>query len=192
MIPAIIQDSETYRVLMLGYMNREALEYTLKEKRVTFYSRSRNELWTKGETSGNYLELTDIQGDCDNDTLLLLAHPTGPVCHTGEDTCFHEKSFDSPGKNYGFLADLESLVKNRKKNLPKDSYTTSLFEDGRDKIIQKVGEEAIEAVIEANNDNRDSFVNETADLLYHLIVLLVELEVPLGTIVERLEERHAG
>lgn len=190
LIPAIVQDSESFRVLMLGYMNRESLEKTLEGERVTFYSRSREELWTKGETSGNYLELEDIQSDCDNDTLLILARPTGPVCHTGEKSCFFKKDFSPESGGYGFLTRLEKLLKNRRETLPEDSYTASLFRDGLDKIAQKVGEEAVETVIEAKNDNRDAFLDESADLLFHLMVMLVEKEIPMRDIVGRLERRH--
>lgn len=190
LIPAIIQDAETYQVLMLGYMNKAALETTLEEERVTFYSRSKERLWTKGETSGNYLDLVDIQQDCDNDTLLILAHPQGPTCHTGDQSCFHEKEF-KPEHNLSFLSDLEQLVISRKKEMPEDSYTTYLFTKGIDKIAQKVGEEAVETVIEAKNNKKKKFVGEVADLIFHLIVLLVEKGVSLKKIVKRLKKRHA-
>jgi len=189
LIPAIIQDADTYQVLMLGYMNQPALEKTLEDGRVTFYSRSKKRLWTKGETSGNFLVLVDIQQDCDDDTLLILAHPQGPTCHTGDQSCFHEKEF-KPSDDLKFLSDLENLIRSRKKEKPEASYTTYLFEKGVDKIAQKVGEEAVETVIEAKNKNQKNFVGEVADLVYHLIVLLVEKGVSLKQIVGRLQERH--
>lgn len=189
LIPAIIQDADTYQVLMLGYMNRPALEKTLEEKRVTFYSRSKKRLWTKGETSGNFLDLVDLQQDCDNDTLLILAHPQGPTCHTGDQSCFHEKEF-KPSGDLNFLSELEKLIRSRKKEKPEDSYTTYLFERGVDKIAQKVGEEAVETVIEAKNQNQKDFVGEVSDLVYHLMVLLVEKGVSLKQIIGRLQERH--
>lgn len=188
LIPAIIQDADSHQVLMLGYMNREALKKTLDEKRVTFFSRSKQRLWTKGETSGNYLDLVDIQQDCDDDTLLILANPHGPTCHTGEESCFYRKDF-KPAQNLTFLNELEELIISRKKELPEGSYTTSLFKDGIDKIAQKVGEEAVETVIEAKNRDHN-LVDETSDLIYHLLVLLAEKDVPLQSIVENLKERH--
>jgi len=192
LLPAIIQDADTYRVLMLGYMNREAAEKTMEEDRVTFYSRSKQRLWTKGETSGHYLELVDIQSDCDNDTLLILANPQGPTCHTGEESCFFEKDFNPPEFKYKFLADLEDLIRHRKRDLPKGSYTASLFNAGLDKITQKVGEEAVETIIDAKNDDPDKLVNEVSDLVYHLLVLLVEKDLSLEDIINALEERHSG
>jgi len=188
LIPAIIQNANNFQVLMLGYMNREALEKTLEEERVTFFSRSKQRLWTKGETSGNFLDVIDIQQDCDDDTLLILAKPHGATCHTGEESCFHQKEF-KPATNLRFLSDLEELIVNRKKEMPEGSYTTSLFNDGIDKIAQKVGEEAVETVIEAKNKHH-SLVDEVSDLIYHLLVLLVEKEVPLQTIIQNLEGRH--
>lgn len=188
LIPAIIQDADSHQVLMLGYMNREALKKTLDEKRVTFFSRSKQRLWTKGETSGNYLDLVDIQQDCDDDTLLILANPHAPTCHTGEESCFYRKDF-KPAQNLTFLNELEELIISRKKELPEGSYTTSLFKDGIDKIAQKVGEEAVETVIEAKNRDHN-LVDETSDLIYHLLVLLAEKDVPLQSIVENLKERH--
>jgi phosphoribosyl-ATP pyrophosphohydrolase/phosphoribosyl-AMP cyclohydrolase len=173
---------------MLGYMNKEALETTLEEERVTFYSRTKGRLWTKGETSGNYLDLVDVQQDCDNDTLLILAKPKGPTCHTGEQSCFHEKKF-KPKNSLDFLNDLEKLIISRKKEMPEGSYTTSLFEKGVDKIAQKVGEEAVETVIEAKNKKK-KFVSEAADLLFHLMVLLVEKDVSLKKVVKKLKKRH--
>lgn len=191
LIPAVIQDADNFQVLMLGYMNRESLETTLEKKQVTFFSRSKERLWTKGETSGNYLELIDIQSDCDNDTLLVLAKPEGPTCHTGEDTCFYKKDFSPSENKLNFLNDLETLIQDRKKTMPEDSYTTFLFDKGLDTISQKVGEEAVETIIEAKNDEDEKFTGEVADLLYHLMVLLVEKDISLDEIVKRLEERHA-
>lgn len=191
LIPVIIQDANNYQVLMLGYMNREALEITIDKKQVTFYSRSKERLWTKGETSGNYLELVNIQSDCDNDTLLVLANPKGPTCHTGEKTCFFKKDFSPPDNKLDFLQDLETLIQDRKKTMPEDSYTSYLFGKGIDTIAQKVGEEAIETVIESKNSENKNFTGEVADLLYHLIVLIVEKDTSLEEIVKRLEERHA-
>lgn len=188
LMPAIIQDAESHQVLMLGYMNREALQKTLDEERVTFFSRSKQRLWTKGETSGNYLDLVDIQQDCDEDTLLILAHPHGHTCHTGEESCFYRKDF-KPAQNLNFLNELEALIISRKKEMPEGSYTTSLFKDGIDKIAQKVGEEAVETIIEAKNKDHN-LVDETSDLIYHLLVLLAEKDVPLQSIVDNLKERH--
>lgn len=189
LIPAIIQDAENFQVLMLGYMNKEALQTTLEKERVTFYSRTKGRLWTKGETSGNHLDLVDIQKDCDNDTLLILAIPNGPICHKGEQSCFHEKDF-KPNNSLSFLNDLEHLIISRKKEMPEDSYTTSLFADGVDKIAQKVGEESIETIIESKNNKNKKLVDEVADLIYHLMVLLVEKDVPLQNVVEKLKKRH--
>jgi phosphoribosyl-ATP pyrophosphohydrolase/phosphoribosyl-AMP cyclohydrolase len=188
LIPAVIQDANSFQVLMLGYMNKEALQLTLEKERVTFYSRTKERLWTKGETSGNYLDLIDIQEDCDNDTLLILAEPKGPTCHTGEKSCFHQKEF-KPENNLAFLEDLEQLIISRKKELPEGSYTTSLFEEGLDRITQKVGEEAVETIIEAKNDDHN-LVNEVSDLIYHLLVLLVKKEVSFNDVIQNLKERH--
>jgi phosphoribosyl-ATP pyrophosphohydrolase/phosphoribosyl-AMP cyclohydrolase len=188
LIPAIIQDAENFQVLMLGYMNKDALQTTLEEQRVTFFSRSKQRLWTKGESSGNYLGVVDIQQDCDDDTLLILADPHGPTCHTGEQSCFHQKDFE-PSRDLSFLNDLEELIIRRKRELPEGSYTTSLFNDGIDTIAQKVGEEAIETVIEAKNEDH-RMVDEVSDLIYHLLVLLVAKGVPLQSIVKNLEDRH--
>ncbi|NGP89450.1 bifunctional phosphoribosyl-AMP cyclohydrolase/phosphoribosyl-ATP diphosphatase HisIE [Fodinibius halophilus] len=189
LIPAIIQDAETFQVLMLGYMNKEALEVTLEKERVTFYSRSKERLWTKGETSGNFLDLVDIQKDCDNDTLLILAKPHGPTCHTGEQSCFYEQDF-KPDQDLSFIGNLEQLIQNRKKEMPENSYTTHLFTEGLDEITQKVGEEAVETVIESKNNNKSAFIGEVADLIYHLLVLLTEKGIPLKKIIGRLKERH--
>jgi phosphoribosyl-ATP pyrophosphohydrolase/phosphoribosyl-AMP cyclohydrolase len=189
LIPAIIQDANNFQVLMLGYMNKEALQQTLEEERVTFYSRSKERLWTKGETSGNFLELVDIQEDCDNDTLLILAEPHGPTCHTGEQSCFHQKKF-KPKNTLGFLNELEALIKSRKKEMPEDSYTTYLFSKGTDKIAQKVGEEAVETVISSKNKNKKDFIGEAADLIFHLMVLLTDKDISLKKVVKKLKKRH--
>ena len=186
LIPAIIQDAETGKVLMLGYMNEEALTKTQSTGKVTFYSRSRQTLWTKGETSGNYLNFVSYQVDCDQDTILVKANPIGPTCHTGTDTCWGEDNEDQ----FGFLHYLENLIKDRKENPQEGSYTNHLFTKGINRIAQKVGEEAIEVVIEAKDNNDDLFKNESADLLYHLLVLLVEKGVSLNDIVQVLRERH--
>lgn len=190
LIPAIVQDADNFQVLMLGYMNREAVEKTLKTKRVTFFSRSKERLWTKGETSGNFLDVVDIQSDCDNDTLLILANPQGPVCHTGEKSCFHQKDF-SPADSLSFLNGLEKLIISRKEEMPHGSYTSSLFEKGIDQIAQKVGEEAVETVIEAKNKNKNKLIDETSDLLFHLMVLLAEYNISLTDITAQLKKRHA-
>lgn len=186
LIPAIVQDDQTNKVLMLGYMNEEAYQKTLQDKLVTFYSRSKQRLWTKGETSGNYLKLKEVLIDCDADTLLVKADPQGPVCHTGADTCFNEIN-DS---GLGFLNHLHSVIKNRKAQPAETSYTSSLFKKGINKIAQKVGEEAVELIIEAKDQNDDLFKNEAADLLFHLLVLLEEKNMNLNDIVSVLEERH--
>jgi len=190
LIPAIIQDAKNYRVLMLGYMNKEALNQTLEEELVTFYSRSKGRLWTKGETSGNTLELVDIQADCDSDTLLVLAKPNGPTCHTGKASCFHEKKFKPKKHKLDFLLDLEELIYDRKDEMPDGSYTTYLFDKGIDKIAQKVGEEAVETVIESKNKKKKKLVGEAADLLFHLMVLLAERDISLKKVVKRLKKRH--
>lgn len=185
LLPAIIQDAKTNKVLMLGFMNEAALEKTQEEGKVTFFSRTKNRLWTKGETSGNFLNVVDIQSDCDDDTLLIKVNPVGGVCHTGSDTCFNEVNQDD-----AFLYELEKVILDRKNNPTKASYTASLFKRGINKIAQKVGEEAVEVVIEAKDDNRDLFLNEVADLMYHLGVLLVEKEVKLEEVVKVLRNRH--
>lgn len=185
LIPTIIQDADTQKVLMLGYMNEEALQKTQQEGRVTFYSRSKQRLWTKGESSGNYLEVKDIRIDCDNDTLLIKVNPVGPVCHTGADTCFSEKNEGS-----AFLHQLESVIINRKLNPDESSYTSSLFKKGINKIAQKVGEEAVEIVIEAKDDNKDLFLGEAADLLYHYLVLLAAKDIKLDEVLDLLKGRH--
>ncbi len=186
LVPAIVQDAVTSKVLMLGFMNSEAYEKTKKERRVTFYSRTKNRLWTKGEESGNFLDVEEILEDCDNDTLLIKVHPAGPVCHTGADTCFSEVNSDG----VGFLRTLQDLIAERKRELPEGSYTTRLFKAGVNKIAQKVGEEAVELVIEAKDDDAGLFLNESADLLYHLLVLLTEKGFDISDVVKVLEERH--
>lgn len=187
LVPAIIQDSRSGVVLMLGYMNRESYEKTVKEKRVTFFSRSRQKLWTKGETSGNYLTVEKILSDCDEDTLLIKALPAGPVCHTGADTCFKETNRSD---SLEFIRTLETLIQERKRELPEKSYTTRLFQEGIPKISQKVGEEAVEAIIEAMKEDKERFKEESADLIYHLLVLATALNVTFDDIVEILRKRH--
>lgn len=185
LVPAIVQDAETRVVLMLGFMNAEAFAVTEQTQKVTFFSRSRQTLWTKGETSGNFLELKEIDLDCDADTLLIKATPTGAVCHTGAETCFNEAN-----ERESFLYELEKTIKDRKENPSEDSYTSKLFAKGINKIAQKVGEEAIELVIEAKDDNADLFKNEAADLLYHLLILLTEKAISLREIEEVLKTRR--
>jgi len=186
LIPAIIQDSKSNRVLMLGFMNKEAYKKTKKEGKVTFYSRTKDRLWTKGEESGNFLYVKEILKDCDKDTVLIKAEPAGPVCHTGSDTCFNEIN----GGETGFLGSLQSLIQQRKRDMPEDSYTTKLFSKGINKIAQKVGEEAVELVIEAKDDDDDLFLNEAADLMYHFLVLLTAKGYGLDDVAEILESRH--
>ena len=184
-VPAIIQDARTQKVLMLGFMTEEALELTKSEGKVTFFSRTKNRLWTKGEESGNFLFVEEILEDCDHDTLLIRATPAGPVCHTGSDTCFDELN-----KEGSFLQELQDLIHVRKQEMPEASYTTSLFEKGINKIAQKVGEEAVELVIEAKDDNDDLFLNEAADLVYHLLVLLSAKGKDIRDVTSVLEQRH--
>jgi phosphoribosyl-ATP pyrophosphohydrolase/phosphoribosyl-AMP cyclohydrolase len=186
LVPCVVQDTSTLRVLMLGFMNEEAYEKTLRERKVTFFSRTKKRLWTKGETSGNSLELVDIMVDCDDDTLLIKVNPNGPTCHTGADTCFNEKN-----SNWDLSA-LERIISQRKVNPSKSSYTSTLFESGLNKIAQKVGEEAVELVIEAKDNNRDLFLNEAADLMYHYLVLLQAKNVQLSDVVQVLEKRHSA
>lgn len=188
LVPAIIQDAHTKQVLMLGYMNEEAYAKTMSTKLVTFYSRSRQALWTKGETSGNTLELIDIKNDCDNDALLITVRPTGPTCHTGADTCWNEQNKQNP---LLFLGELQDFIDKRHAEMPEGSYTTSLFNDGINKIAQKVGEEALEAVIEACNGSNERLVYEGSDLLYHLIVMLTAKGLRIEDLVCELRERHA-
>ncbi len=186
LIPAVIIDDNGDAVLMVGFMNREALEKTLESGKVTFFSRSKNRLWTKGETSGNYLFVKEILSDCDSDTLLIKANPAGETCHLGNYSCFE----DVKKNNLSFLAELFSLIKDRKVNRPEGSYTTKLFEKGIDRIAQKVGEEAVETVIASKNNNREDFIYETADLFYHLLVLLAEKDVELNEVIDELVKRH--
>lgn len=187
LIPAIIQDSETKTVLMLGYMNLEAYEKTLLTNKVTFFSRSKNRLWTKGEESGNFLNLIEMKIDCDNDTLLIQAQPDGPICHSGSDTCWQELNTE----NYGFLSKLEKTIKNRKENSSSDkSYVASLFESGINKIAQKVGEEAVEVIIEAKDNNDKLFLDESADLLFHYLILLQAKGFRLKDVVSVLKLRE--
>ena len=186
LIPAIIQDAQTDKVLMLGYMNAEAFEKTKSEKIVTFFSRSKNRLWTKGETSGNFLHVTQVLIDCDADTILIKANPQGPTCHTGADTCFNESNEGQAS----FLNHLKNVIRDRKQNPNEASYTTSLFKKGTNKIAQKVGEEAVELVIEAMDTNDGLFKDEAADLLFHYLVLLEQRGIDFDEIIGVLRERH--
>jgi phosphoribosyl-ATP pyrophosphohydrolase/phosphoribosyl-AMP cyclohydrolase len=187
LVPTIIQDAITKNVLMLGYMNEEAYDKTLKTNKVTFFSRSKKRLWTKGEESGHFLDLVSIDVDCDHDTLLVKANPQGPTCHKGTDTCWAE----SNKQTYGFLTELEQVITQRKENATSDkSYVASLFEKGINKIAQKVGEEAVETVIEAKDNNDELFLNESADLLFHYLVLLKAKGFELNDVVEILKKRH--
>jgi len=187
LVPAIVQDIRSGTVLMLGFMSKESLEKTIELGKVTFFSRSRSKLWTKGETSGNFLLLEEIKLDCDKDTLLIMANPAGMTCHEGKFSCFGEASQGSKG--VGFLADLEKLVRERKENPSDESYTSSLFREGRGRISRKVGEEAVELIIEAMSGEREKFEEETADLLFHLITLVVEQGSSLEAIVDVLKKR---
>ena len=186
-VPAIIQDAKTKTVLMLGYMNKEAYDKTTKTGKVTFFSRSRQCLWTKGETSGNFLELVDIMVDCDNDTLLVKVNPTGPTCHKGTDTCWGEKNEANP---LLFLTFLQDFINIRHEEMPEGSYTTSLFKDGVNRMAQKVGEEALEAVIEACNGTNGRLIYEGADMIYHLIVLLTSKGLRIEDLAKELQVRH--
>ena len=188
LVPAIVQDASTKRVLMLGYMNQEAVNTTQEKQQVTFYSRSKKRLWTKGEESGHFLQLVDMAVDCDQDTLLIQANPVGPSCHTGDDTCWGEDNTPS----YGFLTALEEVIADRKNNPSDKSYVARLFAKGMNKIAQKVGEEAVETVIEAKDENSDLFLNESADLLFHLMILLQAKGHRLDDVVQILEERQKG
>ena len=187
LVPAIVQDAKTLKVLMLGFMNEEAYNKTVETGKVTFYSRTRNTLWTKGETSGNFLNVVEILNDCDKDTLLIKANPVGPVCHTGADTCWNEKN-DNP---IMFLVELQRFIEKRHEEMPEGSYTTSLFRDGCHLMAQKVGEEALEAVIEAVANNNERLVYEASDMLYHLIVLLTSKGLTIEDLAAELAERHA-
>ncbi len=186
LVPAIVQDALTGKILMQGYMNEEALEKTKETGMVTFFSRSKNRLWTKGETSGNFLELVSILVDCDGDAFLIKANPKGPVCHTGADTCFDEFN-DS---KTGFIDQLRAIIKDRKNNPSEKSYTASLFAKGINKIAQKVGEEAVEIVIEAKDDNKELFLGEAADLLFHYLILLEAKGYELDEVMQVLIDRH--
>ncbi|WP_366183426.1 bifunctional phosphoribosyl-AMP cyclohydrolase/phosphoribosyl-ATP diphosphatase HisIE [Flavobacterium ovatum] len=186
LIPAVIQDSETKNVLMLGYMNAEAYQKTVETGKVTFYSRSKQRLWTKGEESGNFLNLVDIKNDCDGDTLLIQVQPVGPTCHTGADTCWQTPN----DANYGFISDLENTIESRIKNADSEkSYVASLFKLGMNKIIQKVGEEAVEVVIEAKDTNDDLFLGESADLLFHYLMLLQAKGFKMNDVISVLKSR---
>jgi len=187
LIPAIIQDAQTKNVLMLGYMNQEAFDKTQETKKVTFYSRSKQRLWTKGEESGNFLNLVAIKNDCDNDALLISVNPVGPTCHTGSDTCWNEENTS----NFGFLSQLERVIEERKNSAnSSESYVASLFDKGINKIAQKVGEEAVETVIEAKDDNDELFLYESADLLFHYLILLQAKGFTLKDIETELKKRH--
>ena len=187
LVPAIIQDSTTRKVLMLGFMNEEAYRQTLATKRVTFWSRTRSCLWTKGETSGNYLELVSLKADCDNDTLLVEVIPHGPTCHKGTDTCWGETNDRNP---LLFLTELQDFINMRHEQMPEGSYTTKLFKDGINKIAQKVGEEALETVIEATNGTDEHLIYEASDLLYHLTVLLASKGLRIEQVADELHKRH--
>ncbi|MEQ8238785.1 MAG: bifunctional phosphoribosyl-AMP cyclohydrolase/phosphoribosyl-ATP diphosphatase HisIE [Cyclobacteriaceae bacterium] len=186
LIPVVVQDAKSDKVLMLGYQNEEAFNQTKATKKVTFFSRSKNRIWVKGETSGNFLHLEKILIDCDNDTLLIKANPVGPVCHTGSDTCFNEENT----AGISFLNKLSAIIHDRHTNPTDDSYTASLFKKGKNKLAQKVGEEGVEVVIEAMAENKDLLLNESADLIFHLMVLLESQQLALGDVVNILEKRH--
>ena len=188
LIPAIVQDNNTNKVLMLGFMNEEALEQTLSSGKVTFFSRTKNRLWMKGETSGNTLSVVSITPDCDNDTLLIKAIPAGPVCHLGTDTCFGEKNEE----DIMFLKYLQNFIERRRHEMPEGSYTTTLFQKGINRMAQKVGEEAVETVIEATNGTEDRLIYEASDLIYHLIVLLTSKGLRIDDLSRELKKRHQG
>lgn len=187
LVPAIIQDNKTQKVLMLGFMNEEAYNKTLKTGKVTFWSRTKNALWTKGETSGNYLNVVSIKADCDNDTLLIKVNPDGPVCHTGTDTCWGEEN-DNP---MAFLSELQRFIEKRHEEMPEGSYTTSLFQSGVGRMAQKVGEEAVESVIEAMAGNDERLIYEASDMIYHLMVLLTSKGLKIEDLAVELQKRHA-
>ncbi|MBR4699513.1 MAG: bifunctional phosphoribosyl-AMP cyclohydrolase/phosphoribosyl-ATP diphosphatase HisIE [Prevotella sp.] len=187
LVPAIIQDAKTKNVLMLGFMNQEAYEKTLATGKVTFWSRSRNQLWTKGETSGNFLNLVSIQNDCDNDTLLVKVNPIGPTCHTGTDTCWGQENTENP---LLFLTELQDFIEKRHEEMPEGSYTTRLFKEGINKMAQKMGEEALEAVIEATNGTDEKLIYEVSDMFYHLLVLLTSKGLRIEDIATELQKRH--
>ena len=188
LIPAIVQDNNTSKVLMLGFMNLEAYDETVSTGKVTFFSRTKNRLWMKGESSGNTLQVVSITADCDNDTLLIKAIPAGPVCHTGADTCFGEKNVE----DIMFLKYLQNFIERRRQEMPEGSYTTTLFQKGVNRMAQKVGEEAVETVIEATNGTEDGFIYEASDLVYHLIVLLTSKGLRLEDLARELKKRHKG
>ena len=188
LIPAIVQDNNTNKVLMLGFMNEEAYEETKETGKVTFFSRTKNRLWMKGETSGNTLQVVSMMVDCDNDTILIKANPAGPVCHTGAETCFGEKNVE----DIMFLKYLQDFIEQRRQEMPEGSYTTSLFLKGVNRMAQKVGEEAVETVIEATNGTEDGFIYEASDLIYHLIVLLTSKGLRLEDLARELKKRHKG
>lgn len=191
LLPAIVQDATHGKVLMLGYMNRDALRKTLGEKRVTFYSRSKQRLWTKGETSGNFLHLVDAAIDCDNDTLLIMAQPEGPTCHKGTDSCFGDE-ISTTATQLAFLARLESVIEKRISERPEGSYTARLWSEGKTRMAQKVGEEGVEVALAAVTQTDEKLVGEAADLLFHLTLLLKSRELSLGHVVAELERRHAA
>lgn len=188
LIPAIIQDNYTQKVLMLGFMNKEAYEKTMETGKVTFFSRTKNRLWTKGEESGNFLHVVSVKADCDNDTLLIMAHPEGPVCHKGADTCWGDKN----EQDIMFLKELQDFIDRRRQEMPEKSYTTSLFNSGVNKMAQKVGEEAVETILEACNGTNERLIYEGADLLYHLIVLLTYKGYRIEDLARELKERHSA
>ncbi len=188
LIPAIIQDNYTQKVLMLGFMNKEAYEKTMETGKVTFFSRTKNRLWTKGEESGNFLHVVSVKADCDNDTLLIMVHPEGPVCHKGTDTCWGDKN----EQDIMFLKELQDFIDRRRQEMPEKSYTTSLFNSGVNKIAQKVGEEAVETILEACNGTDERLIYEGADLLYHLIVLLTYKGYRIEDLARELKERHSA
>jgi phosphoribosyl-ATP pyrophosphohydrolase/phosphoribosyl-AMP cyclohydrolase len=187
LVPAVIQDNSTQKVLMLGFMNSESLQKTAETGKVTFFSRTKNRLWTKGEESGNFLHVVSISADCDNDTLLIKVNPAGPVCHTGADTCFFETNKES---DLSFLEYLQDFIDRRKKEMPEGSYTTSLFREGTPKIAQKVGEEAVETILGAMKNDDENFIYEAADLIYHLIVLLSHKGFRIENVAAELKKRH--
>lgn len=189
LVPAIIQDNNTDKVLMLGYMNKEALEQTVLTGKVTFFSRTKNRLWTKGEESGNFLHVVSMKEDCDRDTLLIKVNPAGPVCHKGTDTCWGEKNEESP---LSFLTHLQDFIDKRKAEMPEGSYTTSLFQSGINRMAQKVGEEAIEMIIEATNGTDERMIYEGSDMIYHLIVLLTSKGCRIEDLVDELKTRHGN
>jgi phosphoribosyl-ATP pyrophosphohydrolase/phosphoribosyl-AMP cyclohydrolase len=186
LVPAIIQDDKTQKVLMLGFMNEEAYNQTKETGKVTFWSRTKNRLWTKGETSGNFLNVVSMEADCDNDTLLIKVNPTGPVCHTGADTCWGEKN-ENP---LAFLGELQRFIEKRYEEMPEGSYTTSLFQSGVGRMAQKVGEEAVESVIEAMACNNERLIYEASDMIYHLMVLLTSKGLKFEDLATELQKRH--